>query len=70
MEKEDLTHNHYLKFPKPMIETKLLKILDKNPLLIKSLGAHIDPNPLINLIIFKYWRYINNKNELVHDYIW
>ena len=27
-EKEDITHNHYLKIPKPMIEYKLLKILD------------------------------------------
>ena len=65
-EKEDLTHNYYLKFPKPMTETKLLKILDKNPLLIKSLGAYLDPNPLINLIIFKFWGYINNKNKLIH----
>ena len=69
-EKEDLTHNYYLKFPKPMIETKMLKILDKNPLLIKSLGAYLDSNPLINLIIFKYWGYISNKNKLVHDYDW
>ena len=48
----------------------MLKILDKNPLLIKSLGAYLDPNRIINLIIFKYWVYINNKNELVHDYNW
>ena len=54
-QKEDLTHKYYLKFPKPMIETKMLKVLDKNTLLIKSLGAYLDPNPLINLIIFKYW---------------
>ena len=69
-EKEDLTYNYYLKFPKPMVEYKLLKILDKNPLLIKSLGAYLDPIPLINLIIFKYWGYFNNKNELVHDCNW
>ena len=48
----------------------MLKILDKKPLLIKSLGAYLDPNPLINLIIFKYWGYFNNKNELVHYYNW
>ena len=53
-----------------MMETKMLKILDKNPLLIKSLGAHLDSNPLINLIIFKYWGYIDNKNKLVHYYNW
>ena len=69
-EKKYLTHNYYLKFPRPMIETKMLKILDKNPLLIKSLGAYVDPNPLIDLVIFKYWGYINNKNKLVHDYNW
>ena len=69
-EKEDLTHNCYLKFPKPMIEYKLLKMFDKNPMVIKSLGAYLDPNPLINLIIFKYWGYITNKSELVDDYNW
>ena len=36
-----------------MIEIKMLKILDENPLLIKSLRAYLDPVPLINLIIFK-----------------
>ena len=69
-EKEDLTLNYYLKFPKPMIETKMLKILDENPSPIKSLGACLDPIPLINLIIFKYWGYINNKNELALDFNW
>ena len=53
-EKKDVTHNYYLKFPKPMIETKILQILDKNPLLIKSLGDYLDPSPLIDLVIFKY----------------
>ena len=69
-EKKDVTHNYYLKFPKPMIETKMLQILDKNPLLIKSLGAYLDSNPLVDLVIFKYWGYINNKDKLVHDYNW
>ena len=69
-EKEDLTHKYYLKFPKSMIEYKLLKTLDKNPLLIKSLGAYLDPIPLIRFIIFKNWGYINNKKELVHKYNW
>ena len=46
----------------------MLKILDRNPSLIKSLGAYLYPIPLINLIIYKYWGYINNKKELVHDY--
>ena len=69
-EKEDLTNNVHLKFPKPMLEYKLLKILVRNPLLIKSLGAYINPIPLINFNIFKYWGYINTKTELVHDYNW
>ena len=46
-EKEDVTHNYYLKCPKPMIEYQMLKILDANPLLIKSLGAYLLPIPLI-----------------------
>ena len=45
-EKEDVTYIYYLKWSKPMIEYKLLKILDANPLLIKSLGAYLDPNLL------------------------
>ena len=69
-EKKDLSHNYHLNFPKPMIDYNLLKILDKNPLLIKSLGAYICPIPQINLIIFKYWGYINNKNQLVRDHNW
>ena len=35
-EKEDVTFNFYFQCPKPMIEIRLLKILDTNPLLIKS----------------------------------
>ena len=53
-----------------MVENKMLKLLDANPLLNKSLGAYLDPNPLIYLIIYKYWGYINNKKQLVHDYNW
>ena len=71
--KKDVTHNYYLQCPKPMIENRLLKILDTNPLVIKSLGAYLEPNPLIDLIIFKYWgriNIINNKKRLVHDYKW
>ena len=59
--------------PKPMIENRLLKILDTNPLLIKSLGAYLDQNPLILYIINKYWGrvdIIDNKKRLVHDYNW
>ena len=35
----------------------MLKILDANPLLLKSLGAYLEVNPLIIYIIFKYWAY-------------
>ena len=48
----------------------MLKILDKNPLLMKSLGAYLYPIPLIDLIIYKYLGYINNKKKLVRDYNW
>ena len=71
--KKDVTYNYYLQCPKPMIENRLLKILDTNPLLIKSLGAYLEPNPLIDLIIFKYWgriNVINIKKKLVHGYNW
>ena len=56
-----------------MIENQLLETLDTNPLLIKSLGAYIDPYPLIVYIIYNYWGctdIINIKKKLVHDYNW
>ena len=69
--KKDVTHNHYfLSCPKPMIEIKMLKILEANPMLIKSLGRYLYPIPLIEIIIFKNWGYIDNKKKLVHDYNW
>ena len=72
-EKEDVTFNSDLQCPKPMIENRLLKILDTNPILIKSLGAYLDSYPLILYIINKYWGRIDiiiNKKKLVHDYNW
>ena len=51
----------------------MLKILDANPLLIKSLGAYILLNPLLDHIVYKYWGridIINNKEKLVLDHIW
>ena len=53
-EKGDATYNYYLQCPKPMIETRLLKILDTNLILIKSLGAYLVPYPLFVYIIHKY----------------
>ena len=72
-EKEDVTHKYYLKCPKPMIEYQILKILDKNPLLIKSLGAYLLPIPLIDYIINKYWGRIDvikKKKVIVRDHNW
>ena len=69
--KEDATPNHYiLSCPKPMIEIKMLKILEAIPMLIKSLGRYLYPIPLVEFIILKYWGYIDNKKKLVHDYNW
>ena len=56
-----------------MIENRLLKILDTNPLLIKSLGVYLNPNPIILYIINKYWGrivIIDDKKKLVHDFNW
>ena len=66
-EKRDLTQNHYLKFPKPAIETKILKILHANPKLVKSLGNYIDLSPLIEYILYNYWGRVAviNKKECV-----
>ena len=48
----------------------MLKILEANPMLIKSLGRYLYPIPLVEFIILKYWGYIDNKKKLVHGYIW
>ena len=65
-EKEDVTYNYYLQCPNPMIENRLPKILDTTSLLIKSLGAYLEPYQLIIYIIYKYWGqidiFINKKN--------
>ena len=69
--KEDVTLNHYiLSCPKPMIEIKMLKILEASAMLIKSLGRYLYPIPLIEFIIFKYWGYIDKKKKLVREYNW
>ena len=71
--KKDVTHNYHLKCPKPMIENQLFKILNANPLLIKSIGPYLKPNPLLDRIIYKNWGHIdiiNNKKKLVLDYNW
>ena len=72
-EKKDVTHKYYSQCPKPMIENQMLKILDANPLLIKSLGAYLDFIPLLDRIIYKYWGgidVINKKKKLVLDQNW
>ena len=72
-QRRKMQHNYYLQCTKPMIENRLLKILDTNPLLIKSLGDYLHPYPLIVYIIYKYWGRIDiikNKKKLVHDYNW
>ena len=44
--KKNLTYSYHLQQPKPMIENKMLKILDTNPILVKSLGAYLELYPL------------------------
>ena len=51
----------------------MLKVLDTNPILFKSLGSYSDPIPLIRYIINEYWGRIvtiKNKKTIVHDYNW
>ena len=72
-DKRVLTHNYYLQLPNPMIENQMLEILDKNPLLIKSLGGFLEFIPLIEVIIYKYWARIGviyKKKVLLLDQNW
>ena len=51
----------------------MLKISDATSLLNKSLGAYLEPNALLDRIIYKYWGrndLINNKKKLVLDRNW
>ena len=51
--KEDMTFNHYLTQPKSMLQTTIVKILDKNPQKLKIL----ENNGLLyyNYLIVKYY---------------
>ena len=72
-EKRDVTHIHYLKFPTPAIETKILKILHANLKLVKPLRNYIVLNPLLEYILYKYWRrvaVINKKESAALDRGW
>ena len=51
LEEKNVTHNYCLQCPKPMIENQMLKILDRNPLLIKLLGTYLESIPLLDYII-------------------
>ena len=56
-----------------MEENQMLKILDRKPLMIKSLAAYLELIPLLEYIIYKYWGridVINNKKEIVLDRNW
>ena len=48
----------------------MLKVLEANPMLIKSLGRYLYPIPLVEFIFLKYLGCIDNKKKLVHDYNW
>ena len=72
-EKKDVTQNYYSKCPKPMIENQILKILDANPVFIKSLGAYLELNLLLDRIIYKNWGRIDiiiNQKVLVLGHNW
>ena len=56
-----------------MIKTHMLKILDVNPLLIKSLGRYLEIIPPLEHIMYKDWGridFINNKKKLLLDRNW
>ena len=56
--------------PKTDDRKKMLKILEANPTLIKTLGRYLYPIPLVEFFILKYWGYIDNKKKPVHDFNW
>ena len=71
--KKHLTHNYYFQFPKPMLETKMLKILDTNPKLVKSIGRYLHLNPLTEYLLYKHWGrigVIDNEKKLLLDRGW
>ena len=64
--KEDMSFNYYLSQPKPMIETMLIKSLDKYPEKLKIL--EYSKTPYYEYLILKYYGYalIIHDNQLVY----
>ena len=63
---ESATYSHYFQLPKPMIERKICKIIDRNPNLIKILD-HM-PEPYKRHIIIKHWG-IQYDDGLIYGYV-
>ena len=63
--REDMSFNYYILQPKPMLETLMIKSLDKHPEKLKILGC--SKAPCYEYLIFKYYGFgiINHDNCLV-----
>ena len=61
-----MTFNHYIPQPKPMIETMMIKVLDRYPQKIKIL--EYNGAPYYEYLILKYYGFavINHDNCLVY----
>ena len=63
--REDMSFNHYIVQPKPMLETLLIKNLDKSPEKLKIL--EYSKAPYYEYLILKYYGFgiINQHNHTV-----
>ena len=65
---ESATHNHYFQLPKPMIERKICRTIDRNPNLIKILD-HM-PKPYKKHIIIKHWGFQHKlPNGIIYGFV-
>ena len=64
--REDVSFNYYISQPKPMLESLMIKNLDKDPEKLKIL--EYSKAPYYECLILKYYRFgiINPHNRLIY----
>ena len=67
--RDDMTFNHYMSLPKPMIETTMIKFLDKYPQKLKIL--EYNGVPYYEYLILKYYGFgvINREDNSIIYYM-
>ena len=66
--RDDMTFNHYISQPKPMIETMMIKVLDRYPQKLKIL--EYNGAPYYEYLIFKYYGFVMiDRNHFIYGIV-